>query len=85
MCHRMSVIPYHVTKKRRALGTRMRMDYEIFGVCVKCSIFSKNSEVPSAAKRNSYSTNKTGKVVRRIGRHPTLRAKIDTEEVLTTS
>ena len=84
MCHRMSVIPYHVTKKRRALGTRI-MDYEIFGACVKCSIFSKNSEVPSAAKRNSYSTNKTGKVVRRIGRHPTLRAKIDTEEVLTTS
>ena len=77
--------PYHVTKKRRALGTRMRMDYEIFGACVKCSIFSKNSEVPSAAKRKSCSTNKTGKVVRRIGRHPTLKAKIDTEEVLTTS
>ena len=84
-CYQSPPFPYHVTKKRRALGTRMRMDYEIFGACVKCSIFSKNSEVPSAAKRNSCSTNKTGKVVRRIGRHPTLKAKIDTEEVLTTS
>ena len=57
----------------------------IFGACVKCDIFFKNFEGPGAAKRNSCSTNKTGKVVRGIGRFPTLKAKIDTEEVLTTS
>ena len=36
----------------------------IFGACVKCDIFFKNFEGPGAAKRNSCSTNKTGKLSR---------------------